>query len=163
MAQRITEQPNGEQVQPRALSRGRWLPVVLCSVGFDLEGGTPAPSEARHRVLEALGEVLEPEESSNMALLVSELVTNAVRHAGMVEQGDVIRVHAAVAPERTRIEVCDRGPGFDPGTPKLRSFEDGGGGLGLVLLDRLSVAWGVATDDDVCVWAEFMRPMGVSA
>jgi anti-sigma regulatory factor (Ser/Thr protein kinase) len=114
-------------------------------------------------VLEALGELLNPEERSHMALLVSELVTNAVRHAGMINPTDVISVHAAVAPEHTRIEVCDRGPGFDPGRPKVRNFEDGGGGLGLVLLDRLSAAWGVAADDDVCVWAEFERPMGVPA
>src|SRR5947209_7122214 len=68
---------------PRALRRGQWRsPAVLGSVGFELPGGTPAPSDARHRVLEALGEVLGPEERSNMALMVSELVTNAVRHAG---------------------------------------------------------------------------------
>ena len=97
-----------------------------------------------------------------MALMVSELVTNAVRHAGMVKQSDVIKVHAAVASDRIRVEVCDRGPGFSPGAPKVRSFEAGGGGLGLVLLDRLSAAWGVSTDEDVCVWAEFERPMGAS-
>jgi signal transduction histidine kinase len=129
-----SEHSNSERTPPRALSRGKWRAAVLCSVGFELPGGTPAPSDARHRVLEALGEVLRPEERSNVALLVSELVTNAVRHGGMVNQSDVIKVHAAVAPERTRIEVCDSGPGFSPGRPQVRSFEAGGGGLGLVLL-----------------------------
>jgi anti-sigma regulatory factor (Ser/Thr protein kinase) len=118
---------------------------------------------ARHRVLDALGEVLRPDEQTNLSLLVSELVTNAVRHAGMVKESDVIKVHAAVTPERTRIEVCDHGPGFVPGKPRVRSFEAGGGGLGLVLLDRLSAKWGVAADEDVCVWAEFERPLGVTA
>ncbi len=159
----LSDLPNRDHHAARALSRGQWLPAVLRSVGFELRGGTPAPSEARHRVLEALGDVLRPEERSNMALLISELVTNAVRHAGMIKQSDVIRVHAAVAPERMRIEVCDGGPGFTPGAPRVRSFEDGGGGLGLVLLDRLSTVWGVASGDDVCVWAEFERPMGVAA
>lgn len=141
----------------RVLSRGRWQAAVLGSVAFEVPGGKPAPRVARRKVLDALGSVLRPEESSNLALLVSELVTNAVRHAGMVKEGDVIKVHAAVAPQRTRIEVCDAGPGFTPGVPRMRSYERGGGGLGLVLLDRLSVAWGVDGDEDVCVWAEFDR------
>jgi anti-sigma regulatory factor (Ser/Thr protein kinase) len=114
-------------------------------------------------VLDALAEVLRPEEQTNLALLISELVTNAVRHAGMGMESDVIKVHAAVTPERTRIEVCDQGRGFSPGKPRVRSFEAGGGGLGLVLLDRLSAKWGVATDEDVCVWAEFDRPVGMPA
>jgi anti-sigma regulatory factor (Ser/Thr protein kinase) len=159
----LSDHADRDAPRARALSLGQWLPAVLGSVAFELPGGSPAPSEARHRVLEALGEVLKPEERSNMALLVSELVTNAVRHAGMVKSSDVITVHAAVASDRTRIEVCDRGPGFNPGTPQVRSFEDGGGGLGLVLLDRLSSDWGVAADEDVCVWAEFERPMGAAS
>jgi len=163
MTMQLGHNHDGEAIPPRALSRGEWRRAVLRSVGFELPGGTPAPSAARHRVLEALGELLAPEERTNLALLVSELVTNAVRHAGMVKETDVIKVHVAVAPERTRIEVCDRGPGFDPGTPRVRSFEAGGGGLGLVLLDRMSTTWGVSADDDVCVWAEFERPVGVTA
>ena len=159
----LSDLPDRDHGPARALSHGQWQRVVLKSVGFNLPGGTPAPGEARHRVLEALGEVLQPEERSTMALLVSELVTNAVRHAGMNQQSDVIRVNAAVTDDRTRIEVCDRGPGFNPGAPQVRSFEDGGGGLGLVLLDRLSATWGVAADEDVCVWAEFERPMGAHA
>src|SRR5947209_18071197 len=135
-----------------------------CSSGGSApRGGTPAPRAAPHRVIVAIGDLLAPEERTNLALLVSELVTNAVRHAGMVKENDVIKVHVAVAPERTRIEVCDSGPGFDPGTPRVRSFEAGGGGLGLVLLDRMSTTWGVSADDDVCVWAEFERPVGVTA
>jgi anti-sigma regulatory factor (Ser/Thr protein kinase) len=142
----------------RALGRGEWTPTVLRSVAFEVPGGTTAPSMARHRVLEKLGEVLSAEERSDLALVISELVTNSVRHAGMVGQSHVIKVRAAVAPNRTRIEVCDSGPGFEPGKPKMRSFEGGrGGGLGLVLLDRLSAAWGVAAEEDVCVWAEFER------
>lgn len=109
-------------------------------------------------MLEALGDVLGTDEGSDLALMISELVTNSVRHAGMVSERDVIKVHAAVAPERTRIEVCDSGPGFEPGRPKVRNFEGGtGGGLGLALLERLSADWGVAAEDDVCVWAEFDR------
>lgn len=134
--------------------RGGWSPGVIRSVGFEVPGGTPAPGRARHRVLEALGEVLGADERTNLALMISELVTNSVTHAGMVKESNVIKVHVAVAPERARIEVCDSGPGFEPGRPRVRSD---GGGLGLVLLERLSAAWGVAAEDEVCVWAEFDR------
>jgi anti-sigma regulatory factor (Ser/Thr protein kinase) len=159
----VGEYHDGDSTPPRALSLGRWQKAVLRSVGLEIPGGSPAPSVARHRVLDALAEVLRPEEQTNLALLISELVTNAVRHAGMGMESDVIKVHAAVTPERTRIEVCDQGRGFSPGKPRVRSFEAGGGGLGLVLLDRLSAKWGVATDEDVCVWAEFDRPVGMPA
>lgn len=140
-----------------ALSRGEWLPSVVSAVGFEVPVGPPAAGTARHRVLDALGDQLDEVERSNLELLISELVTNCVRHAGMTEGTGRIRVHAAVAPHRLRIEVCDKGHGFTPGPPKLRSFEEGDGGLGLVLLDRLSSDWGVAAEDEVCVWAEFAR------
>jgi anti-sigma regulatory factor (Ser/Thr protein kinase) len=144
-----------------ALSRGEWLPGVVSSVSFDVPVGPPAAGVARHRVVEALGDALGEIERSNLELLISELVTNCVRHAGMTEGTDRIRVHAAVAPDRLRIEVCDTGRGFEPGTPQLRSLNGpglrGDGGLGLVLLDRLAASWGVAAEDEVCVWAEFER------
>jgi hypothetical protein len=51
-----------------------------------------------------------------------------------------------------RIEVCDQGPGFTrPDAPRTRAD---GGGNGLMLLDRLSSAWGVSGDDGTCVWFE---------
>jgi anti-sigma regulatory factor (Ser/Thr protein kinase) len=129
----------------------------VSSVRFEVPVGPPAASTARHRVLDALGEQLGEIERSNLELLISELVTNCVRHSGMSEGTDRIRVEAAVAPDRLRIEVCDTGHGFAPGPPKLRNLEAGDGGLGLVLLDRLSSAWGVAAEEEVCVWAEFDR------
>jgi anti-sigma regulatory factor (Ser/Thr protein kinase) len=136
---------------------------MVSSVKFEVPVGPPAASAARRRVMETLGELLGEIERSNLELMISELVTNCVRHAGMQEDTGRITVHAAVAPDKLRVEVCDTGHGFDAGPPRLRSFEapDGGlrpdGGLGLVLLDRLAAAWGVATEDEVCVWAEFDR------
>jgi serine/threonine-protein kinase RsbW len=150
-----------EDMTAWALSRGEWLPSVVSSVRFEVSVGPDAASLARHHVVEALGGLLSDIEQSNLELLISELVTNCVRHAGMTEGTDQIRVHAAVAPDRLRIEVCDTGRGFEPGTPRLRSLDGpglrGDGGLGLVLLDRLASSWGVAVEDEVCVWAEFER------
>jgi anti-sigma regulatory factor (Ser/Thr protein kinase) len=159
---RAESQPNPDS-SAWALSRGEWLPSVVSSVKLEVPVGPPAASVARHHVLDALGELLDETERSNLELMISELVTNCVRHAGMNADTDLIKVHAAVAPHRLRLEVRDTGRGFAPGPPRLRSLEAansgmrGDGGLGLVLLDRLATCWGVAAEDEVCVWAEFDR------
>ena len=131
---------------------------AVASVALELEGGTKAIALARHGVVDALGAVLAEEERTDLELLVSELVTNAVRHGGMASPDDVITVHAEVLRDRLRLEVRDAGPGFERATPRPRDLDRGGGGLGLVLLDRLAERWGVdGADGEVCVWAEFAR------
>jgi anti-sigma regulatory factor (Ser/Thr protein kinase) len=90
-------------------------------------------------------------------LLTSELVTNAVRHAGLDDQ-DAIEVIVSVDPRVLRITVRDRGPGFDPEAVARR--RSGEGGWGLDLLRRLSSRWSVdrgsaGTD----VWFEIDLPV----
>src|SRR5579875_2934413 len=71
------------EFSPWALSRGEWLPSVVRTIALELPGGASAAARARHAVVESLGELLDSSEQSNLELLVSELVTNCVRHAGM--------------------------------------------------------------------------------
>lgn len=84
------------------------------------------------------------------ALLVSELVTNAVVHG----DGD-IRVTADVAKDRARFTVSDDGPH----RPLLsRPDRDAAGGRGLLIVDRLASAWGVEPEGGgKCVW--FVLPL----
>jgi anti-sigma regulatory factor (Ser/Thr protein kinase) len=82
-------------------------------------------------------------------VVVTELVTNAVRHAGL-GPGDTIVLHLAAATGVVRGEVCDGGPGFDP-AGRSPGPE---GGFGLVLLRRLADRWGVQTRGETCVWFE---------
>src|SRR4051794_9423835 len=107
---------------PWALSRGEWRAEVVRAVAVEVRGGDRAATEARHQVLGELAEVLDPTERLDFELLVSELVTNCVRHAGMRAADDRIAVHAAVARDRLRLEVYDSGSGFAPGVPVPRSF-----------------------------------------
>ena len=72
-------------------------------------------------------------------LLTSELVTNAVRHAGHSAE-DPIEVTVSVDERSLRVIVGDRGPGFDPDEVDARSDE---GGWGLDLVRKLSSRWGV--------------------
>lgn len=141
-----------------ALARGQWVPGAVRSGRWKFPADRDAPAQARHAVLGELGELLAPTEAANLELVVSELVTNAIRHAGRASDGDVVNVYAAVAADRVRIEVCDPGGGFPPAARQIREFGDGFGGVGLVLLDRLATVWGTDRDEVFCVWAEFARP-----
>ena len=86
-----------------------------------------------------------------MCLLTSELVTNAVRHAGMGPR-DRIVIAARLTPDFARVEVRDTGPGFDA---DLRVEARG---YGLRLTDMLASRWGVDHDDHLTrVWFEVDR------
>jgi anti-sigma regulatory factor (Ser/Thr protein kinase) len=90
----------------------------------------------------------------DLRLLVSELVTNSVRHAGL-DSDDAIGLEITVSSERVRVEVMDIGPGFDRRSPEPR--EDRTGGYGLFLVDRLADRWGVVSDEATRVWFEIDR------
>jgi GAF domain-containing protein len=69
-------------------------------------------------------------------LLVTELVTNAVVHAGTE-----IELRIETAPEGLRVEVVDRSPGSLP-VIRPAPAETREGGRGVFLLDALATEWG---------------------
>jgi anti-sigma regulatory factor (Ser/Thr protein kinase) len=110
-----------------------------------------AIGRARHDVEDALSAAeVDHQTSGDLMLLVSELVTNAVRHA----QGDEFEVRLEVTPQRLRLEVHDNGGGFHP---RIQPSEDGTGGYGLYIVDRLADRWGVERDDGGVIWLELDR------
>ena len=112
---------------------------------------------ARHAVEELAG--LAPEERADVALLISELVTNSVRHGA--EAGDPIDVRGYASAEVVRVEVRDTGAGFArPRQPCPRFDDDEPGGWGLLLVDRLADRWGVARAGGTSVWFEIDRTGG---
>ena len=107
-----------------------------------------APSAAR-RVL--VSEGLDPDLDHTVCLLVSEIVTNCVRHSGLGDD-DKIVLAARLTPDHARIEIRDNGPGFDPDVRHRAS------GFGLRMLDMLASRWGVDSDDrGTRVWFEIDR------
>ena len=118
-------------------------------------GGALAARAARHAVREALSDVLPEPRLGDVELLVSELATNSVRHAGCDEAGE-ISMTALVDDRCVRLRVCDDGTGFDEkGRPQPRT--DRAGGYGLLLVDRLADRWGVQRNGGFCVWFEVAR------
>ena len=91
---------------------------------------------ARHSVLSS-GAALSPAASGDLALLVSELVTNAIQHGG-ADASREIEVTLSAGEQRVRVEVAD--PGADTAASTERLTPEGG--WGLVLVDRLSERWG---------------------
>jgi serine/threonine-protein kinase RsbW len=112
-----------------------------------------AAAEARH-ALDGLTSELSPHRLRDVRLLVSELVTNAVRHANLSED-DVIGLVVALNDHALRVEVHDPGGGFVPTAPSPDPVRPSGWGLYLVA--ELADRWGVDSDDVTLVWFELDR------
>jgi anti-sigma regulatory factor (Ser/Thr protein kinase) len=113
------------------------------SAAVRIAGGRGAPHTARAAVVSLLRRRVSSERLRDVALVVSELVTNSVRHAD-VGPDDHLGIELLLLKDRLRVSVIDRGSAR---TPRLvRREPDYPGGLGLVIVDRLSSSWGVARD-----------------
>ena len=113
-----------------------------------------APRTARD-ALDPLKDEISADMLDNARLLVSELTTNAVRHAGLPREA-TISLHAELSNDRLRIEVGDEGPGFEP-EPALPSMYRTKG-WGLYLVEQISDRWGVSRGQGSRVWFELDRP-----
>jgi anti-sigma regulatory factor (Ser/Thr protein kinase) len=113
-----------------------------------------APGEAR-RAVARFSHALAERELQSLRLLVSELVTNSVRHGGL-DPDDHIELHLAIAPETVRVSVTDPGGNFET-RPQRRPRSGQPSGWGLFLVQRLADRWGVLTDGQTRVWFELRR------
>jgi anti-sigma regulatory factor (Ser/Thr protein kinase) len=111
-----------------------------------------SPSVARAQVAGASS--LSAFDGHLLALLTSELVSNAVLHAGMASTEDI--VVKVVDGDSLRVEVIDEGPGFDP--TRRRTHAGPKGGFGLRFVDQLAARWGTEREDGHNkVWFELDR------
>lgn len=109
---------------------------------LQVESNINAPGLSRSR-LQSMKSTLEPR-YDDVVLVVSELVSNSVRHAS----SNGIDVKVTARSGRIRVEVTDEGPGFDSEVPR-------GDGLGLTIVEKLADRWGLQDGrQKFTVWAE---------
>ena len=111
-----------------------------------------AAAEARHALADF---ALDDGRERDVRLLVSELVTNAVRHANLAP-GDVILLVIDLEDSVLRVEVHDPGGGFVPRAPAPDPARPSG--WGLYLVEELADRWGVDSDERTLVWFEVDHP-----
>jgi len=131
-----------------ARARGDALEVSL-----PLDGRGP---RAARTVVEGLRGRVEPAVLGDAQLVVSELVTNAVRHSG-VSAGGVVVLCVKLTGTMVHLEVADPGCGgvIAPRAPDLER----GGGFGLHVVRALSERWGLeqVAAGGTRVWAQLPR------
>lgn len=117
---------------------------------FVLRPQPESTPRARELLVDALGSHLDAETVHYAAVIVSELVTNAVIHANTT-----VTVGLQLLPGGgARIEVGD-GSSWPP-TPRVAT-PDASGGRGLILVEALAAKWGVSpTSEGKTVWAEIL-------
>lgn len=119
------------------------------SIAIRLPASPDAAGTAR-RSVEELSEQIPSAAMENLRLLISELVTNSVRHAQMPQGGDILlEVH--VSPARVRVDVLDGGAGFEVPSPPDPVAD---GGWGLYLVDAIASRWGATRGATSSVWFE---------
>jgi anti-sigma regulatory factor (Ser/Thr protein kinase) len=118
-----------------------------------LGSGPEAAAEAR-QAISTLRADLDPPLMETLRLLVTELVTNSVRHT----DAPTITLRVAIGKAAVLTEVADDGPGFDPDCVENAGIDDCG--WGLFLVQRLAHSWGVRDGDGAGpkrVWFELRR------
>jgi anti-sigma regulatory factor (Ser/Thr protein kinase) len=125
--------------------------TIAGELDIALAASNDAPARARAELLAWL----EPNSSDtglidDARLLISELVTNCVRHA-QTTSNQPLRLTASLRTATLRLEVHDAGT---DGTV-ARRVPESDGGFGLDLVARISSAWGVERDaHGTTVWLE---------
>jgi anti-sigma regulatory factor (Ser/Thr protein kinase) len=121
---------------------------------YELTGGPYAVTAAR-LALSEFDEMVDESLAFDVRLLVSELVTNSVRHAQVGPESSIL-LRVAIADEHVRVEVLDSGPGFDPPAQDPTAELARESGWGLFFVTQLADRWGVDRDDGR-VWFEIER------
>jgi anti-sigma regulatory factor (Ser/Thr protein kinase) len=124
-------------------------------MSFELAGGPYAVTAAR-LALADLDSHLDPSVAFDVRLLVSELVTNSVKHADVGAQDSIVLL-VSISDATVRVEVRDDGPAFEP--PASPPPDDADAGWGLFLVEQLADSWGM-DGADKGVWFEIRRDRG---
>ena len=84
---------------------------------------------------------------SDVAIVVSELVTNSVRHSNGAEE---IGLKVETSGDSIWVRVTDHGPCFSKDEPR-------NGGMGLDIVETIADDWGVSHTNGCEVWVEISK------
>jgi len=110
-----------------------------------------APRTVRHALhaVDQIADGMRPD----LELLVTELVANVVRHAGLGPEHSM-EVQVRVEPGFVRAEVYDPGWGWHPPNWQSPRPDDQSGGYGLYLVSEIASRWGIDDGPGTTVWFE---------
>jgi anti-sigma regulatory factor (Ser/Thr protein kinase) len=119
----------------------------------DISGGLGAAATARRIVEAELTGRLPPQLVEDIALLVTELVANGVRHGGA---GTNSSLHLLIEGRNPglHVEVSNPMDGAAAAPARRPADLEGGGGIGLNLVETLASRWGVRSLPRTAVWFE---------
>ncbi len=153
--------------QMAALDRASAVDAA-CRAGPEQRGGASEPIVIRRDVAvhasavagarRAVAGLRLPEDvAGTVELAVSELVTNAITHAGITAD-DLLELLLTRRGNRVRVAVHDRGQGF--AVPSSVSPDPSiAHGRGLLIVRALAETWGVESGPTGCtVWCEVVTP-----
>jgi anti-sigma regulatory factor (Ser/Thr protein kinase) len=122
------------------------------AVEADVPGGPNAASRARRLVREELSGRVPDAVLPDVALLVTELVANGVRHGG-AHAGTELHVRFEGGQGALHVEVQNPDGTSGAVGPRPPDLE-GGGGLGLHIVEHVASRWGVREGARTVVWFE---------
>ena len=115
-------------------------------------------SSARRLAIDFAGDRLSDMKLDDFVLMVSEVVTNAVKHGSPEADGNIgLRLEGDQ--DALRVVVTDGGQVFaiDPGDIDPDRDES----FGLLLVNKLADRWGYSLDGKKAIWLEVDTPQGV--
>ena len=112
---------------------------------YRLPHDATAAAQARAKIEEDLTSVLVPDRLNDSLLMVSELITNAVRHAPSEPDGSIV-LEIENEPGVVRIVVRDGGSHMNLDETTFHTQTDGH--YGLFVVDALADQWGFSIDGD---------------
>jgi anti-sigma regulatory factor (Ser/Thr protein kinase) len=116
-----------------------------------LTAAPSAPAEARAWLIGAADGLLDGPRKADLELVISEVVTNAIRHG---QPRGPILLAVTAKPEFLCVQVTDEGPGLAPRPGAMGSGPHGG--FGLFIVEQLTRRWGVTRERRrTRVWFEF--------
>jgi len=119
--------------------------MTIAHLELMLPPGAPSVRIARHEVEQVIAGYPE-DVRATVALLTSELASNAVVHA---QTAFTVRAHADQSV--VRVAICDSG-GRQPAMVAREATTKGGWGLSMV--DAIASRWGIDAEDTTTVWFE---------